>query len=113
MRATTRSGCCAGDSTAAAPDRIIDFTRAGAAGLDRIDLRFIDANAFVAGDQAFVFIGSAAFAGGGAAGAGQWRVVAAGAGAWRAEGDTNGDGAADVAIDIVSAASPEAGWFLL
>jgi len=60
-----------------------------------------------------VFIGANDFAGGGAGGAGQWRVAATGAGAWRAQGDTDGDGAADVAIDILSAASPVAGWFLL
>jgi Ca2+-binding RTX toxin-like protein len=99
------------ESTAADPDRITDFTRAGVGGIDRIDLRFIDANTLLAGDQAFAFIGAAAFAGGGAAG--QWRVAAAGAGTWRAEGDTNGDGAADVAVVVASAAAPVAGWFLL
>jgi len=103
----------AGDSTAAAPDRITDFTRAAGPGVDRVDLRGIDANALVDGNQAFAFIGTAAFAGGGAAGAGQWRVAAAGAGAWRAEGDTDGDGVADVAVDILSPATPAAGWFLL
>jgi hypothetical protein len=40
-------------------------------------------------------------------------VVATGPGAWRGEGDTDGDGAADVAIDIAAATAALEGWFLL
>jgi Ca2+-binding RTX toxin-like protein len=100
-----------GDSPLAGADRILDFSRGGAAGVDRIDLRIIDADAVAAGNQAFAFIGAAAFAGGGAAG--QLRTVVAAPGLVRVEGDTNGDGAADVAIDVMTAAAAGAGWFLL
>jgi Ca2+-binding RTX toxin-like protein len=103
----------ASDSTAADPDRILDFTRGGAAGLDRIDLRGVDADALAAGNQAFVFIGAAGFGGAGAASAGQLRVEQAAPGQWRAQGDTNGDGTADLQIDIASATAPVAGWFIL
>lgn len=50
-----------GDSTPtrASRDTIIDFT-----GIDDVDLRAIDANTRVAGDQAFRWIGSTAFSGG-------------------------------------------------
>jgi Ca2+-binding RTX toxin-like protein len=96
-----------GDSTLAAPDRILDFSRGGANGVDRIDLRFIDANTFTSGDQAFAFIGAAAFTA-----AGQLRVIANGAGQWQALGDTNGDGIAELRIDIVGGGAPVAGWFL-
>jgi Ca2+-binding RTX toxin-like protein len=71
-------------------DRILDF----AAG-DRIDLAAIDANT-ANGDgsnEAFTFIGSAAFVGSGAS-AGQLRAVN-NDGVWTIEGDTDGDGAAD------------------
>jgi Ca2+-binding RTX toxin-like protein len=46
-------------STVAAPDLIDDFNRA----LEIIDVAAIDADALAAGDQAFAFIGNAAFAG--------------------------------------------------
>lgn len=76
-----------------APDVIADFTR----GLDRVDLRNIDANPYVAGNQAFVFRGTAAFDGVGAASAGQLRYVVDGGHA-RVEADLNGDGWADMHI---------------
>jgi Ca2+-binding RTX toxin-like protein len=78
-----------GDSTAAARDSIADF----AAG-DIIDLSAIDANSLTGGNQGFTFIGDAAFQAGTA---GLLRVYQAGA-SWIIEGDTNGDGIADLSI---------------
>jgi hypothetical protein len=43
----------ASDSTVAAPDRLLDFSRSQG---DRIDLRGVDANEQATGDQAFKFI---------------------------------------------------------
>jgi Ca2+-binding RTX toxin-like protein len=100
----------AAESSLAAPDRILDLVAAEG---DRVDLRFIDANPTMAGNQAFAFLGTAGFGGAGAASAGQLRVALVAPGVWRAQGDTNGDGAADMAIDIVSATGPGAAWFLL
>ena len=68
-------------------DRITDFsTLAG----DRIDLRLIDANVGQVGDQAFTFIGTAAFSGS----AGELRQSAVGADTW-VQGDVTGDGVGD------------------
>jgi Ca2+-binding RTX toxin-like protein len=83
------------DSTAADPDRILDF----AAGVDKIDLHFIDSNTLADGDQSFSWIGSSAFGGTGAASAGQLRAYQSG-GDWFVEGDTNGDGNADLVIVV-------------
>ena len=47
------------DSTAAAPDTIMDFSHAQG---DKIDLYDLDADTRKAGNQAFVFIGSDSFA---------------------------------------------------
>jgi Ca2+-binding RTX toxin-like protein len=93
------------DSTVATPDLIGDFqTR-----LDRIDLGRIDADAGTAGDQAFSWIGSNAFSGA----AGELRVVAD-QGYQRIEGDTDGDGKADLVIVLQLGAAPLApGDFLL
>jgi 2',3'-cyclic-nucleotide 2'-phosphodiesterase (5'-nucleotidase family)/DNA-binding beta-propeller fold protein YncE len=52
------------DSTAAAPDRILDFSREQG---DRIDLSAFDADAVSPGDQALAFVGSGGFLGGGVA----------------------------------------------
>jgi uncharacterized protein len=72
-----------------ASDRIADFQR----GFDKIDLAAIDAGS-ESGDQAFTFIGDAAFSG-----AGQIRsTFDSQANAWRVEGDIDGDGNADFAI---------------
>ncbi|WP_137177419.1 cadherin-like domain-containing protein [Roseomonas sp. AR75] len=97
------------DSTVAAPDLVQDFTYTTTE-RDRIALREIDANSLVGGRQGFAFIGGNEFAGV----AGQLRVESIGAGAFLAEGDVDGDGVADFAIEIRTAATtPVSGWFLL
>lgn len=50
------------DSTVAAPDTILDFSWFEG---DRMDLSQIDANPILAGNQAFAFVGTGAFLGGG------------------------------------------------
>ncbi|HET9638923.1 MAG TPA: M10 family metallopeptidase C-terminal domain-containing protein, partial [Allosphingosinicella sp.] len=79
------------DSNAGAMDHILDF----AAGSDKIDLSRVDANSSAAGDQAFSWIGSNAFSGS----AGELRAYQNN-GSWFVEGDTNGDGAADLVIQL-------------
>ena len=93
----------AGQSNGSFVDTVTDFT----AGSDRIDLSGIDANTAQGGDQAFNFIGTAAFSG-----AGQLRFVRAGADL-RLLGDTNGDGLADFALILTDEASIAASNFLL
>jgi Ca2+-binding RTX toxin-like protein len=100
------------DSTTAARDTIA-FSFGGANGIDRIDLSFIDANAFAAGNNAFVYIGGAAFGGTGAASAGQLRAATIAPGQHVVQGDVNGDGAAEFEILVLSATGPVGGWFLL
>ncbi|HZG10145.1 MAG TPA: M10 family metallopeptidase C-terminal domain-containing protein [Allosphingosinicella sp.] len=86
----------ASDSAVGAPDRIVDFNAGG--GSDKIDLAGIDANSGVDGDQAFTFIGSAAFTG-----AGQLRAAYdASTKLWSVEGDIDGDGNADFAILVTN-----------
>jgi serralysin len=80
------------DSTSTAFDDILDFSSAQG---DRIDLRQIDANTGVAGDQAFIFIGQSGFTGV----AGQLRMNSAGA-EWFIDGDVNGDGTADLQVRV-------------
>jgi serralysin len=79
-------------------DTIMDFTH----NVDKLDLSSIDANSFSAGDQAFSFLGSAAFSGTGAASAGQLRAFQANAATnlWQVEGDINGDGIADFVLQL-------------
>jgi Ca2+-binding RTX toxin-like protein len=96
------------ESTVAAPDLILDFSFAPATGIDRVDLRAIDANTGLAGDQAFIYRG-AAFTGA----AGDLRVQALGGGICVAAGDVDGDAVADFAVTIQSTTGPSAGWFLL
>jgi len=87
-----------GDSTAAAQDRILDFGPG-----DRIDLSAIDARPG-GGDDAFAFIGAAAFS----HSAGELRAVQEDGG-WRVEADTNGDGVADLSILVGTAAGQTLG----
>ncbi|HYI41552.1 MAG TPA: M10 family metallopeptidase C-terminal domain-containing protein, partial [Allosphingosinicella sp.] len=79
------------DSNSASRDHILDFTP----GTDKVDLSRIDANTLVAGDQAFTVIGTSAFTGQ----AGQLRAFQQG-GDWILQGDTNGDGVADLEIAL-------------
>jgi Ca2+-binding RTX toxin-like protein len=72
-------------------DRILDFQH-----VDRIDLSGIDANGNAGdGNSAFTFIGSNAFGNV----AGQLRAYQSGPD-WFVEGDTNGDGLADLVIQV-------------
>jgi len=70
------------------------------AGLDLISLAGIDANSTKTGDQAFAFIGTAAFGGQ----AGQVRLVVAGSDCLL-QGDVNGDGVADFEIQVAGVVS--------
>jgi serralysin len=81
-------------------DTIKDFRR----GSDHIDLRGIDANAKIAGDQAFSFIGKNAFHGK----AGELRFADG-----IAAGDTNGDKIADFGINVTGLLSLSKGDFYL
>ena len=87
------------ESTVAASDTILDFNMG-----DVINLSLIDANALTGGNQAFSFIGNAAFSNT----AGELRFSTGVLSA-----DTNGDGIADFAINFTSVASTQAGDFIL
>ena len=81
-------------STAAARDTILNFASG-----DKINLAQIDANATTTGtNDAFTFIGAGAFTNV----AGQLRAYKSGT-EWIAEGDTNGDGTADLVIGLTTA----------
>jgi autotransporter-associated beta strand protein len=80
----------AADSTLVNPDTITDFL----SGTDRINFVKIDANASLAGDQAFSFLGTAVFTN---TGLGQIRWVDLGADL-RVEVDVDGNGVADMHI---------------
>ena len=98
-----------GDTSAerAGADLIGDFSQAE---LDRIDLHFVDADAAAAGDQAFAFIGGAAFSGA----AGELRFEQDGnVGLTYVEGDTDGDGAADLVVALTGMVDLAAGDFVL
>jgi serralysin len=88
------------DSLASARDIIQDFVR----GLDRIDLRTIDANTAAGGDQGFSFIGSKAFTGQGGQLSFSGNVLS---------GDVNGDKVADFRIDIAGISTLSAADFYL
>lgn len=75
-------------------DRIGDFER----GSDKIDVSGIDANTSVQGVQAFSFIGTALFTNT----PGQLRVFQDTDGKFYVAGDVNGDGVADLLIDLGS-----------
>jgi Ca2+-binding RTX toxin-like protein len=95
-----------GDSAVGAnADRITDFSHAQA---DHIDLHLIDADSTTAGDQAFHFIGTAAFG----HHAGELRFAASGADT-AVTGDVNGDGTADFQITLTGHVTPVAGVFVL
>jgi hypothetical protein len=97
------------DSTTDAVDRILDFLP----GTDWIDLSRIDANTNVDGNQAFTWIGSNTFGPTGPASAGQLRAYQGTGGSWFVEGDTNGDGTADLIIEVVSPTPLGAEHFVL
>lgn len=82
------------ETSLATPDRITDFS-AG----DRIDLSAIDADLGAAGNNAFTDVGSSLFTGL----AGELRRVELASGHWLVEGDINGDGVADLALEIFTA----------
>ena len=92
------------DSTVAAPDRIIDFTRGQG---DRIGLAGIDANEQASGDQAFKFIGTAAFTG-----VGQLRFYQQD-GDTVIEGNTRDDPGAELRIVLDPLLSMQSGDFFL
>lgn len=96
-----------GESTAAARDTIRDFAQTGD-GRDRIDLSGIDASARASGDQAFTFIGAAAFSGGPA----QLRAVRAASDTF-IEADVNGDRVSDFALRLDDPLTLSAGDFVL
>jgi hypothetical protein len=93
------------DSTLAAADSIADFNFAAG---DRISLSAIDARSGVAGDQAFAWIGGAAFSG-----EGQLHFAAAIGGGFAISGDVNGDLLADFSILVNAGPAPSAAWFIL
>ena len=90
--------------SAPAADRITDFVQI----VERIDLRGIDANTGTAGDQAFSFIGTAAFS----ATAGELRYAFDGTDTW-VQGDVDGDGVADFEIVLSGEYPMVAGDFYL
>ncbi len=79
-----------------AADRITDFT----SGEDRLNFVRIDADASVAGDQAFGFVGTAAFAN---TGVGQIRYQDSGSNLL-VQADVNGDGVADMEVILLGRA---------
>jgi Ca2+-binding RTX toxin-like protein len=86
-----------GHSTASAHDTILDFQ----SGTDKIELTRIDANTGVDGNQAFAFIGDSAFTA-----AGQLRAFNVSGDLWQIEGDVNGDGQADLVIQLHLSGQP-------
>ncbi len=90
------------ESTAAATDNVTLGDG------DKIDLATIDADSLAAGDQAFAFIGSQAFGNV----AGQLRAVQSG-NVWVVEGDVDGNGIADLVINVTSVDAIVAGDFIL
>lgn len=95
------------DSTVAVAgrDSFFDFSSAGG---DRIELSAIDASSAISGDQAFIYLGAAAFTGA----AGELRYIKEASDTY-VYGDTNGDKAADFAIHLDDAVSFLKGDFLL
>lgn len=94
-----------GGVTRTAADVIKDFSSAQH---DHIDFKGIDASAKGAGDQAFAFIGKAAFGGH----AGELRYETAGGNTY-VSGDVNGDGAADFMLRLDGLHTLHAADFIL
>lgn len=91
-----------------------DFIEGFESGSDRVDLGRIDADVHAPGNQAFRFIGDAAFGGLGPESAGELRASYNGAlERWEVEGDVDGDGAADLMIVFPDAEVLAAGDFIL
>lgn len=84
-------------------DTIYDF-----AASDRINVSAIDANSTASGDQAFTFVGTAAFSGKN----GELRYDRAASDTY-IYGDVNGDKKADFAIRLDDAVTLQKGYFLL
>ncbi|MET1111077.1 MAG: M10 family metallopeptidase C-terminal domain-containing protein, partial [Allosphingosinicella sp.] len=84
----------AAESNSTERDGIQDFN-AG----DLIDLSRIDANTLVGGDQAFNFIGSAAFSN--TAGELRFENISLGGPIWLVQGDTDGNGMSDFEVVLV------------
>ena len=92
------------ESTSAARDTVRDFSAAAG---DTIDLSGIDANSAVAGNQAFNFVGSAAFGS-----AGDLRFVTNGTDGF-VIGDVDGNGTIDLNILLLGVTSMGLGDFVL
>ena len=95
----------ADSAVGAGADRIADFSHGQG---DKIDLSAIDADTGAAGNQAFSFIGTAAYSGV----AGQLRFLSGGA-VTTIAGDVNGDGVSDFNIQLTGAIGLVAGDFVL
>jgi len=92
-------------TSAGAADRITDFSHAEG---DRIDLKAIDASTLLAGDQAFSFLGTAAFTGEG----GELRLTPSG-NATLLVGDLDGDKVGDLFIRLSAGLTLAAADFVL
>ncbi len=92
------------DSIAGAADTIHGFV----AGTDKIDLNRVDAKAnTVDTNEAFAFIGGNAFSAAGPNAPGELRAFNVSGNLWQVEGDVNGDGTADLVIQVhVDAGQP-------
>lgn len=86
-------------------DTIYDFV---ASQSDKVDLSAIDANTAATGNQAFAFVGTAAFSGG----KGELRFDRAASDTY-IYGDVNGDRKADFAIHLDDAVAMQKGYFIL
>ncbi|MGK9234915.1 hypothetical protein KXS07_24420 [Inquilinus limosus] len=98
-------GSVAQSPVGAGADVITDFSHAQA---DRVDLAAVDASTAAAGDQAFTFIGTAAYTGV----AGQLRYSISG-NVTTIAGDVNGDGTSDFHIQLTGSIALVAGDFVL
>ncbi|MDQ3246369.1 MAG: hypothetical protein M3Q52_05670 [Pseudomonadota bacterium] len=92
-------------TTASSADQITDFSRAER---DRLDMRAVDANSGVSGDQAFSFVGTSAFSG--TAGELRYEQIS---GITVVQGDLDGNGTADFWIRLDGLHALTAGDVLL